>query len=755
MRVKQTSDRIQPVIVEPRAAAAGPAAVLAVAQQLLDKTGAARGIAGLLRMNQPGGFDCPGCAWPEETEHRKRLEFCENGAKAFADEATRKRVTAAFFAAHSLADLECRSGQWLNEQGRLTEPMVRRPGADRYVPISWSDACALIARHLNDLEHPDQAAFYTSGRTSNEAAFLWQLFVRAYGTNNMPDCSNLCHESSGTALSQVIGSGKGTVRLADFDTAGAIFVLGQNPGSNHPRMLAALERAKRNGARIVTINPLAEPGSSNFRNPQTLRGWTGQGTDLSDLHLPVRVNGDVAVLKGLCKALLEAEAARPGTVLDRNFIDSCTSGFAAFAEDIAATQWTDIESGSGVDRRLIEQAAALAAAADGVICCWAMGLTQHVNAVANIQEVINFLLLGGNLGKPGAGACPVRGHSNVQGDRTMGVWEKPTRDWLDRLGAEFGFTPPAAHGCDTMDCLQAMASGDVRVLLAMGGNFAAATPDSDYTAAALRKCELTVQISTKLNRSHVITGKTALLLPVLGRTEIDLQPGGEQYVTTENSMSVVTPSRGRMPPASSKLKSEVRVVAELAQAVLGERSGIPWLELANDYTRIRAHIARVIPGFEDFEVRMLADGQLELPHAVRDRREFATASGRAEFTVHGLPGPLTQAGQYLLTTIRSHDQFNTTVYSQNDRYRGVSASREVVFMNPDDMAAENLAAGDRVQLHSGGDRRLAGLDVVPYRIPRGCVAAYYPEANPLIPHTAVATGSNTPAYKSVPVSITR
>ncbi len=753
--MKQHPNRTQPVIVEPPESAAGPAAVQSVMQQLLGKTGAARGIAGLLRMNQPGGFDCPGCAWPEETTHRKALEFCENGAKAFADEATRKRVDAAFFARHSLQDLERRSGQWLNDQGRLVAPMVKRRNADHYEPISWDDAFALIADELRRLDHPDAAAFYTSGRTSNEAAFLWQLFVRAYGTNNMPDCSNMCHESSGTALQQVIGSGKGTVRLEDFDKAGAIFVLGQNPGSNHPRMLAALERAKRNGAKIVTVNPLDEPGSRNFRNPQTLRGWTGQGTDLSDLHLPVRVNGDVAVLKGLCKALLAEEARRPGRVLDRAFIDSYTRGFDAFAADIEATEWPAIEAAGGVPRHSIEAAAAIAATADAVICCWAMGLTQHVNAVANIQEVINFLLLGGHLGKPGAGACPVRGHSNVQGDRTMGVWEKPSRAWLDSLGAEFGFAPPSRHGCDTMECLQAMDSGAVRVLIAMGGNFAAATPDSAYTEAALRKCDLTVQISTKLNRSHVITGKTSLILPVLGRTEIDQQPGGEQFVTTENSMGVVTPSRGRLQPAGDELRSEPRVVAGLAAAVVGDTAAIRWAWLADDYDRIRDHIARVVPGFENFNDRLRTAGQLELPHAVRDRREFATASGKAEFTVHRLEGTVAAEGYYLLTTIRSHDQFNTTVYSQNDRYRGVAESREVVFMNPADMAAEGLNDGDRVRLSSASGRALDGFAVVPYRIPRGCVAAYYPEANPLIPHTAVAAGSNTPAYKSVPVRIAR
>lgn len=757
-RPTEPKSRVAPVIVDPPEAAAGPAALQSVVSNLSAKTGLLSGATTLLRMNQPGGFDCPGCAWPEEGEHRKRFEFCENGAKAFADEATRRRVGPDFFAHYSVSELQQQSGQWLNEQGRLTQPMVKKPGADHYVPITWFSAFELIARHLNRLDDPNEAAFYTSGRTSNEAAFLWQLFVRAYGTNNMPDCSNMCHESSGTALGQVIGSGKGTVRLSDFDAADAIFVLGQNPGSNHPRMLAALERAKANGAKIVTVNPLDEPGSRRFRNPQKLSGWTVKGTGLTDLHVPVRINGDVAFLKGLCKAMLEAETQAKGTVLDRAFIRQHTTGFEDFAADVASTQWADIEQGSGVSEALIREAADIAIVAKATICCWAMGLTQHVNAVANIQEVINFLLLRGNLGKPGAGACPVRGHSNVQGDRTMGVWEKPTPDWLARLGAEFRFEPPQAHGYDTVECLRAMDAGRVKVLIAMGGNFVAATPDSAFVEQAIRKCDLTVQVSTKLNRSHVITGDTALILPVLGRTEIDRQPEGEQFVTIENSMGVVTRSQGRLRPASDYLKSEVRVVAEMAVAVVGPRSDINWRRLADDYHRIRDHIGKVVPGLSSFNDRLYEDGQIELPHAVRDKLEFATASGKAEFTVHQIvspaAGPNVPAGQFMMTTIRSHDQFNTTVYTQNDRYRGVSNSREVVFMSEADMAELKLAPGDRVDL-SNGDRKLAGFAVVPYRIPQGCIATYYPEANPLIPFNAVATGANTPAYKSVPVSLTR
>ncbi|MEE4186392.1 MAG: FdhF/YdeP family oxidoreductase [Gammaproteobacteria bacterium] len=756
--MKRKAHGPEPQVVTPPEFAAGPAAVAEVRRQLAAHTGLMRGAGALLKMNQPGGFDCPGCAWPEDYAAGKRLEFCENGAKAFADQATLKRATPEFFAAHAVAELARRSGQWLNEQGRITQPMVLKPGATHYTPITWFSAFELISRHLRGLANPNQAAFYTSGRTSNEAAFLWQLFVRAYGTNNMPDCSNMCHESSGFALNKVIGTGKGTVRLRDFERADAIFILGQNPGSNHPRMLATLERAKRRGAKIVTVNPLDEAGTRQFRNPQKLSGLLGSGTRLSDLHIPVRVNGDVAFLQGLCKALLEAEAAAPGSVLDSAFIERSTTGFADFAAHVAATEWSRIEAVSGVSRAAIEAAAAVAIQADSTICCWAMGLTQHRNAVANITEVVNFLLLKGNFGRPGAGACPVRGHSNVQGDRTMGVWEKPDSDLLDRLSVEFDFVPPAAHGLDTVDTLRAMAAGDIKVLVAMGGNFVAATPDTAYTEAALRRCELTVQISTKLNRSHVVTGATALILPVLGSTEQDRQPGGEQFVTVENSMGVVTKSRGVLAPASEHLRSEVRVVAELAESVLGSTSRLNWRQLADDYDRIRDRIARVIPGFEDFNDVLDTADELELPNAVRDRGEFPTATGRAHFTVNSLAAVVVPPGHFLLTTIRSHDQFNTSVYSVNDRYRGISASRDVVLMNPDDMAAAGLAAGVRVDVVSGlpaDERAVCDLAVVPYGIPAGCVAMYYPEANPLVPISAVAVGSNTPAYKSVPVRITR
>lgn len=737
--------------------AAGVPAVQEVVRQLKDKTGIGRGVSSLLRMNQPGGFDCPGCAWPEDSERRKKAEFCENGAKAFADEAVRKTIGEDFFAEHSIAELEERSEQWLNEQGRLAQPMVRKPGATHYTPITWFAACELIARQLENLDDPNQAAFYTSGRASNEAAFLWQLLARSYGTNNMPDCSNLCHESSGTALSEVIGSGKGTVRLSDFDYADAIFVLGQNPGSNHPRMLATLEQAKKRGAVIVAINPLDEVGLRNYCNPQTISGLRGQGSALVDLHIPVRINGDVAFLQGVCKALLEAEQERPGQVLDRPFIEQFTAGFDGYEQHIALTTWESIEAGSGVGRALIKKAADVALKSKATICCWAMGLTQHKNAVSNIQEIINFLMLQGNLGKQGAGACPVRGHSNVQGDRTMGIWEKPDPDFLQRLGARFKFEPPVDHGLDTVDTINALHEGRVKVLLALGGNFLSASPDAGFTSSAVRTAQLTVQLSTKLNRSHIVAGETALILPVLARSELDTQVGGAQFVTIENSMGVVTQSRGHLPAASEFLKSEVRAVAEIAEALLGAGGTIKWLELADDYNRIRDDIAAVVDGFEEFNDRLIMEGAIELPHAVRDKREFRNSVGKGLFTVHAIEPHGIPAGHYLMMTIRSHDQFNTTVYSQEDRYRGISGSRMVVFMNPADMKASKLHAGANVVIKShfrDEERCMEGFDVVPYQIPRGCVATYYPETNPLIPVAHVAAGSNTPAYKSVVVSLT-
>ncbi len=717
--------------------------------------GVVRGTRTLLKLNQMGGFDCPGCAWPEPDDERSHAEFCENGAKHVADEATTKRVTPEFFKQWSVADLSHQSDHWLGRQGRITQPMVLRSGSTHYEPIDWHDAFALIAAELNSLASPDEAIFYTSGRTSNEAAFLYQLFVRQFGTNNLPDCSNMCHESSGTALSETIGVGKGTVMLEDFEVAQAIFVIGQNPGTNHPRMLTSLQMAKRNGCKIVHINPLPETGMTRFKHPQEVSGWLGKGTPLADLFLQVRINGDVALLKGIMKDVLAAEEKNPGRVLGREFIDNCTTGFEEFAATLRNAHWGDILDQCGVPKSRIEDAAKIFIQSERTIFCWAMGLTQHKNAVANIQEIVNLMLLRGQIGKPGAGLCPVRGHSNVQGDRTMGIWERPTDAFLDKLATEFNFGPPRTHGFDTVKAIQAMHGGKAKVFFALGGNFLSATPDTEYTADALRRCRLTVQVSTKLNRGHLITGEQALILPCLGRTEIDEQAGGAQFVTTENSMAVVQASRGFLPPASKHLLSEPAIVARLARATLGDRTTVSWEDLIFDYDRIRDHIARVVPGFDDYNQRVRQPGGFHLPNPARER-VFNTATGRAAFTIHDLPAHDLKPGQLLMMTIRSHDQFNTTIYGLNDRYRGIHNGRRVVLMNKDDIRIAGVKEGQLVDLisHFEGEERIARhFVVVPYDIPRRSAATYFPEANVLVPVRSVADKSNTPASKSVIISI--
>jgi molybdopterin-dependent oxidoreductase alpha subunit len=712
--------------------------------------GLVRGARTMLKVNQVGGVDCPGCAWPEPDQKRSHFEFCENGAKHVADEATTKRVTPEFFQKWSVAELAEQTDQWLNAQGRLTHPMLLNRDANHYEPVSWEDAFELLAGELNSLNYPDQAIFYTSGRTSNEAAFLYQLFVRQFGTNNLPDCSNMCHESSGTALSETIGVGKGTVTLEDFDKADAIFVIGQNPGTNHPRMLSSLERAKQNGCKLVHINPLPEVGMIRFKHPQHVLGLLGSGTELADLFLQVRINGDVALLKGISKAVLAHEDA-----LDHDFIAQYTCRFDEFVSALREVSWDEIVEQSGVSKVLIEQAAEIFVASERTIFCWAMGLTQHRNAVANIQEIVNLMLLRGQVGKPGAGFCPVRGHSNVQGDRTVGIWERPTELFLDRLGEAFDFEPPRTHGYDTVRAINAMHDRQAKVFFALGGNFLSATPDTDFTAAALRRCRLTAHVSTKLNRSHLITGDRALILPCLGRTEIDKQLGGPQFVTTENSMGVVQISQGSLDPASSQLLSEPQIVARLARATLEHRTTVNWEEMTNDYGKIREAIERVIPGFDDYNKRVREPGGFYLPNAARNR-VFNTKSGKAEFTVHELPKHDLGPDQFLMMTIRSHDQFNTAVYTSNDRYRGIYDERRVVFLNREDIAALGLNARQVVDLvsHFEGEERVARrFVVVPYDIPSRCAATYFPEANVLVPVRHVALKSNTPVSKSVVISI--
>ena len=735
--------------------AGGIPSIVATAKAAWNEMGVTRGFRTLLKLNQKTGFDCPGCAWPEPDGERSHAEFCENGAKHVADEATTKRVTPEFFRDWSVADLSEQSDYWLGKQGRLTHPMLLQRGATNYEAISWNDAFALIAGELNSLRDPDEAIFYTSGRTSNEAAFLYQLFVRQFGTNNLPDCSNMCHESSGSALGETIGVGKGTVTLEDFDHAQAIFVIGQNPGTNHPRMLTALQKAKRNGCKLVHINPLPEVGMTQFKHPQDVLGWIGKGTTLADLFLQVRINGDVALLKGIIKAVFDEEGRRQGQVLDHEFIKTYTEGFEEFAVTIDNVSWDDIVEQCGIPREQIEDAARIFIDSDRTIFCWAMGLTQHKNAVANIQEIVNLMLCRGQIGKRGAGLCPVRGHSNVQGDRTMGIWERPTDSFLEKLGKEFSFEPPRHHGYDTVKAIAAMHAGKARVFFALGGNFLSATPDTEYTAAALRRCSLTVHVSTKLNRAHLITGEQALILPCLGRTETDLQSSGPQFVTTENSMAVVQASRGFLEPASNELLSETAIVGRLALATLGKRSSVKWESLIADYDLIREHIERVIPGFDDYNVRVRQPGGFHLPSPPR-QRIFNTASGRAVFTVHALPRHDLQPDQYLMMTMRSHDQFNTSIYGLDDRYRGIHNGRRVVFLNRDDVRSAGLSAGQAVDLisHFAGEERVArNFVVVPYSIPRRCAATYFPETNVLVPLGSVADKSNTPASKSVVISI--
>jgi len=720
--------------------------------------GAVKGARLLLRLNQTDGFDCPGCAWPDPAAgERSHAEFCENGAKSASEENSRTIIPPDFFRQNSVAELAQRSDYWLSQQGRIAHPMVLRAGATHYEPIAWDQAFALVARKLNALESPDEAAFYTSGRTANETAFLFQLFVRQFGTNNLPDCSNMCHESSGAALTESIGIGKGTATLEDVHEAGVLIDLGHNPGTCHPRMLSALQVMKQKGGRIVAINPLAETGLVGFQHPQhAMQVLTGRSTHLADLHLPVRINGDVAVLQGIMKAMLAAEDAAPGTVFDHAFIREHTLGYEAFVANLRQTDWAVIVEESGIPHEQIAEAARIVMSSDRLVVAWAMGLTQHKNAVSSIQECMNLLLLKGAIGRKGAGALPVRGHSNVQGDRTMGVWERAHPAFLARLGREFGFVPPPQHGYDTVETIKAMHAGKVKVFFAMGGNFLSATPDTEYTASALRRCTLTAHVAIKLNRSHLVAGEEALILPTIGRSERDVQAGGEQFVTVENSMGIVSSSRGRFEPPSDDLLSEPTIVARLAQATLGARSSVDWAGLVADYDRIRDRIEAVIPGFDGFNEKVRRPGGFSLPNLPRDKREWTTQSGKAHFTCHTIPRTQLQPGQLVMMSVRSHDQFNTTIYGLDDRYRGIRNERRVIFLNRADVQQLGLKDGQVVDLtsHFEGEIRVARhFVVVPYEIPRRCAATYFPETNVLVPVRSVAARSNTPTSKYVVITV--
>ncbi|KAF1042495.1 FdhF/YdeP family oxidoreductase [Xylophilus sp.] len=742
--------------------AGGWGALNSVKNALLRQDIPIKGARTLLSANQPDGFDCPGCAWPDRN-HASTFEFCENGVKAVAAEATARRAGPELFARHSVSELVGKSDFWLEDQGRLTHPMVYDAASDHYRPIGWDDAFALIARHLNALPDPNQAIFYTSGRASNEAAFLYQLFVREFGTNNFPDCSNMCHESSGSAMRPQIGVGKGTVTLDDFDKADAIFIFGQNPGTNHPRMLGELRQAHKRGARIVSFNPLRERGLERFADPQDkLEMATGRSTPISTHYYQLRVGGDLAAVKGMMKHILEREDAG-AEVLDRDFIVRHTTGFEALAADLRAESWALIEQESGLPEAQIRAAAEVYLGADKVIACWGMGLTQSPHAVVTIQTVVDLLMLRGNLGRPGAGACPVRGHSNVQGDRTMGIWEKPPAALLDRLEQVFGFAAPRADGVDAVEAIRLMCDGGARVFFALGGNFASATPDTYATWRGLRHCDLTVHVATKLNRSHVVHGREALILPCLGRTEIDMQANGPQGVTVEDSMSMVHISMGINPPASEHLLSEPAIVARLAEATLGARSSVPWLWLIEDYARIRDKIEAVFDDFHDFNARVAVPGGFRLRNTAGERI-WNTPSKKAAFCTHAVPidTPVHRArAQHrdarvlTLMTTRSHDQYNTTVYGHDDRYRGVFGQRRVVFIHREDIRDLGMKAGDWVDIKTvwtdGVERRANRFKLVAYDIPRGNIAAYYPETNPLVPLDSVAETSNTPTSKYIPV----
>jgi molybdopterin-dependent oxidoreductase alpha subunit len=754
-------------IGNPETSAVGVPGVKVSMQYALTEMGPKRSVQTLLKLNQADGFDCPSCAWADPAvRHRKHAEFCENGAKAVSWEATRKRVDASFFAQHPVSFLREQTDHWLESNGRLTEPMYLAPGADHYTPISWDEALSKIADKLRSLDDPNRAIFYTSGRASNEAAFAYQLLARRLGTNNLPDCSNMCHESSGAALGETIGIGKGTVTLEDIsEQADLIIIVGQNPGTNHPRMLSSLEEAKQRGAKIVAVNPLPEAGLIKFKNPQTPKGIAGGGTKLADRFLPVRVNGDLALFAAVNKALIERDDAareqKARGARDEEFIEKYTEGYDAAAAAWRALDWDDLTRRSGLSRAEIEGFADDVVASEKIIVCWAMGVTQHKNAVPTIREIMNFLLLRGNIGRPGAGPCPVRGHSNVQGDRTMGIFEKMPESFLDALEAEFEFKVPREHGWDTVNSIRAMRDGKAEVFIGLGGNFAAATPDSDVTYAALERCALTVHISTKLNRSHVVHGREALILPCLGRTERDLGAGGvPQFVTVEDSMSVVHSSQGRLIPGSPQLRSEVAIICGIGRALFGS-ADVDWEAMTSDYSVIRRHIAAVVPGFQDFEHRVSAPGGFTLPRPPHDSRSFDTPSGKARFTVNPVTTVEVPPGHLLLQTIRSHDQFNTTVYGLNDRYRGIHNGRRVVFVHESDLSELGFADGEIVDLVSvwpdeaRRERRAREFRIVKYPTTPGCAAAYFPEANVLVPLDSVADTSNTPTSKSVVIRLER
>ena len=740
-----------------RKEAAGIPAVVSALKKTFAEAGVIRGSKALFKLNQKGGFDCPSCAWPDPDDDRSGIaEYCENGARAVAEEATTKKLLPAFFNTNSVAALAALSDYEIGGMGRIAQPMYLPEGATHYEPISWQNAFTKIAYHLNNLASPDEAIFYTSGRTSNEAAFLYQLFTKAYGTNNMPDCSNMCHESTSTALGDSLGLGKASVKLEDFYEAEVIIIMGQNPGTNHPRMLTALQKGKRNGATIISVNPLPETGLMGFNNPQQVKGILGIDAALTDIFLHIKINGDMALLQAIQILLLQHEMTSPGSTLDNNFIEKNTEGFAALKEHLLQLDFAALSKMCGIDMAQIQEVANVLKEKNKIIICWAMGLTQHKNSVHTIKEIVNLLLMKGSIGKPGAGTCPVRGHSNVQGDRTVGVFEKPSQELLDSIENYYGFTPPQEHGLDTVHSIHAMHSGEAKVFFGMGGNFLSATPDTTYTAEAMQQCNLTVQVSTKLNRSHLVHGKEAIILPCFGRSDKDFTGGKEQFVSCENTTGVVQMSKGVLKPISDNLMSETAIVCELAKATLGTKSTIDWNKFKNDYDNIRHDLEKIFPKiFINYNESVRKPGGFYLPNANR-QQQFNTDSQKAKFNVAFAESLPMEEGDLMMMTIRSHDQFNTTIYGLNDRYRGIYNERRIIFMNQKDMNEKNISEKEVVDIynHHGGVERIAHKFIaLAYPIPAGCCATYFPETNVLVPIDSVADISNTPTSKQIIVQV--
>lgn len=754
-----TSEKLTGIqIKEPATYAAGATGVKVALEHAISEMGVARAMKALAKMNQKDGFDCPGCAWPDPDDKRSLLaEYCENGAKALAEEATLKKVKPDFFAQHSIEELATWSDYELGKSGRLTHPMVLYPNEVHYRPIEWEKAIQLVATHLKELDHPNEAVFYTSGRSSNEAAFMYGLFARAYGTNNLPDCSNMCHESSGVGLSETVGIGKGSVKLEDLSKAEVVIVIGQNPGTNHPRMLTALQECKLNGGKVITINPLKEAGLRRFKNPQRVQDYFNGGTAITDIYLQVKINQDIALLKAIMRKLYDLDQTL-GDVFDHTFIESKTEGYEALITDLLEQDLTALIQQSGVPAQDIEEAVQLLAPAKKIIICWAMGLTQHKNGVDNIKACVNLLLLKGSIGKEGAGTCPVRGHSNVQGDRSVGINHKISDASAEAIERVFGFKPPRQTGKDVVASIQAMHNGEAKVFVGLGGNLLMAVSDTNYAAKAFQNCELTVSISTKLNRTHLLPGKIALILPTLGRSEKDMWKGEQRVLSVENSAGKVHLTKGDLKPASPHLKSEPDIILEIAAATLGEGSPVDWLVYRNNYDLIRTKIGETMSGFEQYNERVKQGSGFYLPNNARMGDFSKLPNGKAKFTVTPLPKHDLKVDEFLLMTIRSHDQYNTTIYGLHDRYRGIYNERRVVLMNSKDMKKLELAQLDLIDLTShydGQERRAPQFHVVAYDIPEGNLAAYFPETNVLIPINRFADGSRTPISKSVVVKVAK